>query len=151
MTTAIPASSWWFVSASIASLVLVGCNSKGLVPVEGRITFAGHNPPAVGYIYFLPREMSTSKRKDSTGPLTATARFATDGTFRGSTFSDGDGLRPGTYEVRIDCSAPPANLSPDAGHSVPVKSHVRKGFTPPDLVVPASGPRPVRYDLDITK
>jgi hypothetical protein len=149
MTIILPPRSWWFVSAALVILVLVGCNSKGLVPVEGRITFAAGNPPATGYIYFLPREMSINKRSDPTGPLPATARFETDGNFRGTTFSDGDGIRPGTYEVRIDCSAPPAKVSAEAGHAASGKSLIPKGFQPPDLVVPSSGPRPVRYDLDV--
>jgi len=126
------------------------CNSKGLVPVEGRVTFAGKAPQAVGYLDFVPREMSTDKLKDLTGPLPATGQFGTDGTFRGTTFNDGDGVRPGTYEVRIECEGrPPANLSPEQSHDAPRPSLVPKGTKPPDLVVPASGPRPVRYDIDL--
>jgi hypothetical protein len=127
-----------------------GCNSKGLVPVEGRVTFAGKEPQTVGYLYFVPREMSTDKLQDRTGPLPGSAAFGTDGFFRGTTFTDGDGIRPGTYEVRMECEGrPAANLDPDKAHNAPVKSLVPRGFTPPDLVVPTSGPRPVRYDLDV--
>lgn len=128
-----------------------GCNSKGLVPVEGRVTFAGDEPQAFGYLYFVPREMSIDKLQDRSGPLPGTGSFGTDGFFRGTTFKDGDGLRPGTYEVRLECEGPPpGNLTPDQVHTAPVKSRVPKGFSPPDLVVPASGPRPVRYDVDVT-
>jgi hypothetical protein len=126
-----------------------GCGSKGLVPVEGRVTVGGAPPPAFGYLYFLPREMSTNKRSDSTGPLPATARFEADGYFRGTTFQDGDGIRPGTYEVRIDCSQPIVGPAVEDSPHGPLKSLLPKGSKPPDLVVPASGPRPVRYDLDL--
>lgn len=139
----------------LVSLLLVasttGCTSKGLVPVEGRVTFAGKEPRTVGYLYFVPREMSTDKLKDSTGPLPASGQFGTDGSYRGTTFNDGDGIRPGTYEVRVECEGrPPKNLSPEEAHDAPRPSLVPRGFKPPDLVVPASGPRPVRYDLDVS-
>jgi hypothetical protein len=138
----------------IASLVLgaslTGCNSKGLVPVEGRVTFVGKDPQTVGYLYFVPREMSTDKLQDRTGPLTGTAQFGLNGFFRGTTFRDGDGLRPGTYEVRLQCEGRPAgHLSPEQAHDAPRRSLVPRGFAAPDLVVPTSGPRPVRYDLDV--
>jgi hypothetical protein len=138
----------------ITGLLLVaavtGCNSKGLVPVEGRVTFAGKEPRTVGYLYFVPREMSTDKLKDTSGPLPASGQFGADGTFRGTTFEDGDGVRPGTYEVRVECDGrPAANLSPEQAHDAPRPSLVPRRFSPPDLVVPVSGPRPVRYDLDV--
>jgi hypothetical protein len=34
-------------------------------------------------------------------------------------------------------------------HDLPATELVPAAFKPPDLVVPASGPRPVRYDLDV--
>ncbi len=83
-------------------------------------------------------------------PLPGSAVSGADGFFHGTTFTDGDGLRPGTYEVRMECEGRPAGtLSPDEAHTAPVKSLVPRGFAPPDLVVPPSGPRPVRYDLDV--
>lgn len=140
------------IGSLLLAAAVMGCNSKGLVPVEGRVTFGGQPPPAIGYLYFVPRDMSINNREDRTGPLQATALFAADGTFHGTTFTDGDGLRPGTYEVRMECEGPPAgSLSPEAAHNAPVNSLVPSGFTPPDLVVPASGPRPVRFDLDVPK
>jgi hypothetical protein len=118
--------------------------------VEGRVTFAGKQPSAIGYLYFVPRDMPIDKLENRTGPLLASGRFDTDGSYRGTTFTDGDGVRPGTYEVRIECEGRPAgNLSADEAHNAPVKSLVPRRFSPPDLVVPASGPRPVRYDLDV--
>lgn len=138
------------VGSLVCLAAFTGCNSKGLVPVEGRVTFAGKAPQAIGYLYFVPREMSTDKLKDSTGPLPASGQFGTDGAFHGTTFADGDGIRPGTYEVRIECEGrPPEKLSPEEAHDAPRPSLVPRRFSPPDLVVPASGPRPVRYDIDV--
>jgi hypothetical protein len=58
---------------NILLVVAAGCDSRGLVPVEGRITFAGQQPPASGYVFFVPVEAPAK----------------------------GDGLRPGTYEARV--------------------------------------------------
>lgn len=127
-----------------------GCGTKGLVPVEGRVTFGGEAPPAHGYLYFVPRDMSKDLKRDDAGPLPGTALFAADGSFRASTFQEGDGLRPGAYEVRVECSATPPPRELDVKtHDAPVKSAVPTGFMPPALVVPASGPKPVRYDVDV--
>lgn len=129
---------------------LAGCgDSKGLVPVEGRVTIGGGNPPGPGYLFFVPREMSTDRKQDTTGSLPGTALFKPDGSFQATTFTDGDGLRPGTYEVRIECSAAPTKPLDAKTHDLPAKELVPAAFQPPDLVVPASGPRPVRYDLDV--
>jgi len=68
---------------------------------------------------------------------------------RATTFTEGDGLRPGTYEVRIECAAAPARPLDAKTHDLPAKELVPAAFQPPDLVVPPSGPRPVRYDLDV--
>lgn len=133
-----------FVGAGLA-----GCsNSKGLVPVEGRVRFSGGQPPVAGMLFFVPREMSTNLARDRTGPLPGTGLFLTDGSFQAGTFVLGDGLRPGTYEVRIECAAEEAATGVDPHHA-PRQSYVPEAFRPPDLVVPASGPRPVRYDLDV--
>lgn len=143
-------SSWPFVAALLAALGAAGCGSKGLVPVEGRVTFAGATPPARGHLFFVPREMSVDRKRDREGSLPGTALCAADGTFKASTFAEGDGLRPGTYEVRLECAAgPPAAKLDVSTHDAPVKTAVPSGFAPPDLVVPPSGPRPVRYDLDV--
>jgi hypothetical protein len=95
------------VAMAIALCVATGCGSKGLVPVEGRVSFGGKSPPGPGYLFFVPREMSRNRKPDRTGPLSGTALCMQDGVFRATTFTDGDGLRPGTYEVRVECGAAP--------------------------------------------
>jgi hypothetical protein len=145
---------WWIMTAVFVLGAASGCDSKGLRPVEGRVTFGGASPPGPGYLSFVPREMSLNQRQDRTGSLPGTALFMRDGRFKATTFTAGDGLRPGTYEVRIECSATPAaplDTAPLAGtlHDVEGADLVPQGFVPPDLVVPPSGRRPVRYDLDV--
>lgn len=135
----------WLVFAAAVVGSAIGCGqSKGLVPVEGRVTFSGKQPPASGYLYFVPREISVDERQDRVGPLPGAALFLQDGLFRAGTFTPGDGLRPGIYEVRLDCSA-----TPSIAHDALSASLVPRDFTPPDLVVPAKGPRPVRYGLNV--
>jgi len=138
------------LAAALLVVTAVGCGSKGLVPVEGRVTFAGTTPPARSHLFFVPRGMSVDRKRDADGPLPGTALCAADGTFKASTFVEGDGLRPGTYEVRLECAVgPPAAPVDVATHDTPAKTAVPSGFAAPDLVVPPSGPRPVRYDLDV--
>lgn len=135
----------WPLFAAAVLAATTGCGgAKGLVPVEGRVTFSGKEPPACGYLYFVPREMSVNERHDRVGSLPGTALFLQDGLFRAGTFTPGDGLRPGSYEVRLDCSA-----APRTAHDSRPSSLAPSDFTPPDLVVPATGPRPVHYGLDV--
>ena len=137
--------------AATLILLAAGCGSpKGLVPVEGRVTFAGKQPPGVGYLSFVPREMSVNLRHDKTGALPGSGFFSDDGVYRAGTFNPGDGLRPGTYEVRVECSAQAGDKqSANDSHSAPVLSLVPSSFVPPDLVVPRAGSRPVRFDVDV--
>ena len=138
------------LAAALLAVSLAGCGgSKGLVPVEGQVTFGGGNPPGAGYLFFVPREMSTNLKKDREGSLPGTALFKADGSFRATTFTEGDGLRAGSYEVRIECAAAPSKPLDPKTHDLPAKELVPAGFQPPDLVVPPNGPRPVRYDLDV--
>lgn len=141
---------WPVFAVALLAAGLTGCSgSKGLVPVEGRVTFGGSDPPGAGYLFFVPREMSKNRRQDREGSLPGTALFAPDGNFRATTFTDGDGLRAGSYEVRIECAAAPSKPLDAKSHDLAAKELVPAGFQPPDLVVPPSGPRPVRYDLDV--
>jgi hypothetical protein len=141
----------WAIVAAAALAATAGCgNSKGLVPVEGRVTFARKQPAGPGYLYFVPRELSTNLRQDREGPLPGTALFLADGRYRAGTFMAGDGLRPGSYEVRIVCAMKSTGtVDPATAHNTVESDLVPTGFTPPDLSVPATGARPVVYDLDV--
>lgn len=146
----LPLPSWIVIIGLLGGAAAGGCGSKGLLPVAGHVTFAGQPPPGRGYVYFVPRDMSTNLKQDRSGPLPGTAVFAADGSFRAGTFKDGDGLRPGTYEVRLECSAEPSPRQVDMKtHDALAKSAIPAGFAAPDLVVPVSGGRSVRYDVDV--
>ncbi len=141
---------WPLLAALLLEVSLAGCGgSKGLVPVEGRVTFGGGDPPGAGYLYFVPREMSTDRKKDTAGSMPGTALFTAAGRFRAMTFIEGDGLRPGTYEVRVECAPAPIKPLDAETHHAPVRNLVPQAFQPPDLIVPHSSPRPVRYDIDV--
>lgn len=142
----------WPLCAAAMLALATGCgSSKGLVPVEGRVTFAGKQPPASGYLYFVPREMSVNERQDRSGSLPGTALFLLDGKYRAGTFTPGDGLRSGTYEVRVECAMADTRgkPSPKDSHAVSAPALVPSGFVPPDLVVPLTGSRPLRFDIDV--
>ncbi|MCA9236798.1 MAG: hypothetical protein KDA44_15085 [Planctomycetales bacterium] len=72
-----------------------------------------------------------------------TAAFGTDGEFTATSFKDGDGLLPGTYQVRVIClSAPPAGVPLDSVSLVPLD------WAPEDLVVKGDeGEISVEYDI----
>lgn len=141
---------WIVIATTVAATAAGGCGSKGLVPVSGRVTFAGESPPGPGCIYFVPRAMTTNLKRDRSGPLPGSGLLAADGSFRAATFTEGDGLRPGTYEVRLECTTGRAPSQLDAKtHDAPVGTAVPVAFTATDLVVPASGSGSVRYDVDV--
>lgn len=131
------------VVACLVAPLIVGCGSRGLVPVEGRVTFAGQPPPAGGYVFFVP--LDTAAKGDGTGPRSGTAMFMQDGAFTVTTFKNGDGLRPGRYEARVECARPRASgaLEGDGGSVVP------PGFKPPEVTVQASSFGPLRVDIDV--
>lgn len=123
--------------------VACGCDGgRGVVPVEGRVTFRGNPPPSPGYLYFTPVDMQTGET--GTEPRPGTALFMHDGAFRPTTFTAGDGLRPGEYDVRVEC-----HLASDApgGHGVG-KSAVPNDFQP-RVNVAADGPVPVSLTIDV--
>ena len=135
--------SW--VGRLAAAVLLVaapsGCGSRGLVPVEGRVTFAGKAPPAGGYVFFVPLDASTGEGGEK--PRSGTALFMEDGSFTVTTFQNGDGLRPGRYEARIQCERPGKAAGEGGVSAVP------PDFKVPEIEVPASGPAPCRVEIDV--
>jgi len=130
--------------AAVAAVLLVaatGCDSsRGVVPIAGTIRFAGKTPPASGYVYFVPLDPSATESDDA--PRSGTALFTKDGSFEVSTFREGDGLRPGRYEARVDCSLP-------AEAHAAAKSAVPASFKPPEVTIPTTGRRPVVVEIDV--
>src|SRR6188474_2717237 len=87
--------------ALIAVLSLaVGCGgNKDLVPVSGKVTFNGGPPPADGFLNFVPVERVAGKPSRP-----ARATFLTDGAYEATSFTEGDGIRPGSYTVAVTCN-----------------------------------------------
>ena len=93
------------LSALVLSCVLIsGCGGGGdfdTSPVYGTVTFNGQ-PVTEGTIDFLPvpgtGEMMQGKP--------SSARVTADGTYKGSTYSDGDGVVPGLKRVHYSAPLP---------------------------------------------
>jgi hypothetical protein len=129
-----------------AALAAGGCGrAAGLVPVRGKVTFAGKPPPAAVAITFVPHAMQESGRDDGKSSRLGVATVAADGSFQAGTFRLNDGLRPGTYDVQISCDQAPSSTD-DHG---PATSHVPRSFVAPVLVVPADEGASVRYSVDV--
>lgn len=138
-----------FAAALIAA---AGCSERfGTVPVVGRVTVTGKPPAAAGYLFFVP-DHDGPPAADGSGPRSGSARWAADGSYAAGTFRAADGLRPGTYRVRIECTGGDTKAGGDAEGRPPAERPVvPAGFRPPDLVVPEGSPGPVRYDLDLPR
>jgi hypothetical protein len=111
---------------------IVGCsdNGLGLVPVSGKVTFAGQPPPKGGTITFNPITVQEGLPRRP-----GTAQFAQDGTFTVTSFKKGDGLVPGTYHPRVACwKAPPDSNDPSSFDRL---NYVPKDFQPDPIVVAA--------------
>lgn len=89
----------FFIGIAVAA---VGCGDSRypMTEVQGKVTFNGGPPPKPGRIAFqlVP---GTSNEGLPTRP--GNAGFGADGAFQVTTFEKGDGLMPGTYEVRVIC------------------------------------------------
>ncbi|MGB8853308.1 MAG: hypothetical protein WCC69_07070 [Pirellulales bacterium] len=71
-----------------------------------------------------------------------------DGAFVVSSFKQGDGLLPGTYDVRVECWKTRPQGSEDGKPAVKGVSIVPSGYAPPQLTVSA-GSSPMRYDIEL--
>ena len=110
-------------------LMLSGCGRDlpELVPVSGRVQFAGGPPPAAGVVHFLPLE---SAGKLSRRP--AMGSFGADGRFEVVSFNGAKGLIPGRYRVRIECLSRQPAAAPGEYEKA---SYVPADYQPPELVV----------------
>lgn len=135
----------FFLVATCVTL-LSGCwdsNELGLVPVSGTVTFDGGPAPTEGRVSFSPKEAAPGK------PMrTGRGVFSTDGLFTVTSFQPGDGLIPGTYEVKVTCLSGQITESMNQAQ-IEKLSHVPRGFQPPPLVIEV-GSDAVKYDLNVT-
>jgi hypothetical protein len=139
------------MAASAIAALLVGCSGRpyGTVPVQGRITFHGKAPPARCEVYFVPAS-GDEGNQGPVPPRPGVGYVASDGNFDVTSFRAGDGLLPGTYDVRIECWRSTPQAEHGSPHDHPGVSFVPKDFSPPQLLVPSEGTRRVRYDVEVT-
>ncbi|MDR3198031.1 MAG: carboxypeptidase-like regulatory domain-containing protein [Planctomycetaceae bacterium] len=74
------------------SICLIGCNS-GLKKLSGRVTYADNNEPLeTGIVCFV------------NGSTFARGIIEADGKYTAGSFTENDGLPPGTYQVFVDAA-----------------------------------------------
>jgi hypothetical protein len=131
-------------STVVACLGLaVGCNDSGLplVPVYGKVTFAGGPPPKPGSITFSPVSVD-----EGLPSRPGTAGFGTSGEFQVTSFQKNDGLVPGVYEAKIDCwMKDPYASDPTTFERF---NHVPKDYKPPHITVSADADE-VEVNFDV--
>ena len=107
-----------------------GCGDKGLVlvPVSGKVTFAGNTPPRDGTITFTPLKVPEGLPRRP-----GSAHFNNEGDFQVTSFKENDGLIPGTYYASVTCWMGAPNSSDPS--SFERLNCVPKDFQAPPVVV----------------
>lgn len=125
---------------------LTGCGRSDveLVPVRGKVTYGGGEWPKEGVLYFTSAEPVEGQPQRP-----ALAHFDTDGSFKVTSWDEGDGLVPGEYRVAVECwKVPPTMESPQ-----PPVSFVPEKYQSPqtsDLTVtiePGQGSQDLKFDV----
>jgi len=122
-------------------LLVGGCGEDGpeTIAVRGRVTFSGGPCPGGGTLYFTPVAAAEGM------PLRpAVADFDADGQFAVTSFTDGDGLVPGEYTVRIVCWK-----KRPQGYNQPGENSVPPNFKPENLIIESGTRGVVKVDYDI--
>lgn len=96
-----------FRFVALGVVLASGCGPSGpkMVPVSGKVTLDGGKVPGPGFIYF------TTDGEPGSLARPGTAEFDAEGNYRAKTFTDGDGLLPGKYRLRVDCWKSPPNMA----------------------------------------
>src|SRR5689334_4795805 len=83
---------------AVFAIFLSACNGNGIqtVPVRGRVTYGGGAWPVEGTLYFLPIQTAGTTMRPGM------AKFTKEGEFAARTFTDGDGLIPGKYAIKVE-------------------------------------------------
>lgn len=130
----------------LALTLLSGCGPSRplLVPVSGKVTFAGGAWPKKGTIYF-----TVKKKADGYPERPGHADFGPDGTYSVTSYdTPGDGLHPGSYAVRIECWEVEPNME-----GKPTKSYVPNKYqnaTTSDFtleVLPTDSSKTANFDV----
>src|SRR5262245_26220115 len=92
----------WRLTVVLVLVAAAGCGGSRLYPVEGKVVFPDDTPLTAGTVEFGP--------VDKDALLAPRGEIQADGTFRMSTFKEGDGAPGGEYRVLV---TPPENADPD--------------------------------------
>ena len=98
----------WTLVCGTVLLVFVGCSGSGgedrqaTAKVHGKVTFNGE-PLPTGRIHFVP----------TGGGPTASGEIGEDGTYRLSTYGNGDGAVVGSHKVMISAERDMSNVLPE--------------------------------------
>ena len=90
----------------VLSATLSGCSRSPVVPVSGKLSFAGRDVPEVCRLSFVPKSADGVIRPSG-------ATMEADGTYRLAPFKGVEGLLPGTYAVRVSYFDLKKNGNPD--------------------------------------
>ena len=126
----------------LACFGLMGCGSSSqlpLVPVKGKITFAGEKPPAKVSLTFAALETENELPR-----IPGIAVVADDGSYYVQTEQVGNGLIPGRYVVNVECWKQEPTMDNTAG-----ESYIPRTFKPEELEVKA-GSSTVQHNIDVT-
>jgi hypothetical protein len=103
----VAASPRWHHTACLALVLAAGCGRSGLYPDEGKVVFPDSAPLTAGTVEFGPV---------GDGLLAPRGEIHVDGTFRASTYKEGDGAPPGKYRLLV---TPPEQLDPGQPRPLP--------------------------------
>lgn len=130
-----------YLLVAIVLAVMAGCGeSRGLVPVKGRVTFSGGPPPKPGRLSFGP--MSAA---DGFVQRPGHASFDADGNFAATSYQEGDGLTPGKYRVTVMCVERDPSPVPGGLEAV---TYVAPGYKGQEFAV-AIGNRTIDLNIDV--
>lgn len=136
------------VTALFGLLLLVaGCGKGGdvaVVPVSGKVTIAGAAPTQGGSMTFTVVEPAEGYPRRP-----GTAKFAADGSFVASSFKEGDGLVPGTYNAVIQYYEQQPN--DDDPTSYDRLNLVPKDYRPEVVVDKTAGSVEANFDIPAKK
>jgi hypothetical protein len=131
-------------SLAIIAMILAsaGCGAEGLpiVPVSGKVTYAGGPCPTEGTISFTPVNVEEGLPRRP-----GRASFKEDGVFEATSFREGDGLVPGTYTALISCwMGQPISEDPTSFERL---NYVPKTYRPEVVVKRDAGSVEVNFDI----
>lgn len=123
----------------LALVPLIGCGPRHPTKtIAGQITFTGGPPPKEGEVFFAPTQIPPHLPKRS-----GVGTFDVEGKFTLTSFDPGDGLVPGTYQVKVQCWRVEPTLA----------TMEQANFVPPDfaplVTIDPSAAEPVPVTIDV--